>query len=85
MRADTKLSSTCTAFAMQTAHSIRDVKHVSNPQVNRARTELVRLINLAHVLVCISADGQNKAFAQRKATWCAPMPPNLAALVMYVP
>ena len=57
---------------MQVAHSIRDRKHVGNKQVNRARTELVRLINLAHVLVCVSADGQNKAFAKRGFELCAP-------------
>lgn len=43
-------------------------------QVNRARTELVRLVNLAHVLVCISADSQNQAFGQRRAQQCAPVP-----------
>lgn len=40
-------------------------------QVNRARTELVRLVNLAHVLVCMAADGQNAAFAKRRSPACA--------------
>lgn len=55
------------------AHSIRDAQDFKNPRVMAARKELVRLINLAHILVCISGDGANHVFAQRPIVKCAPL------------
>lgn len=63
--ADAKLVSASSDLTIMVAHSIRDAQDFKNPRVMAARKELVRLINLAHILVCISGDGANHVFAQR--------------------
>lgn len=68
--ADAKLVSASSDLTIMVAHSIRDAQDFKNPRVMAARRELVRLINLAHILVCISGDGANHVFAQRPITKC---------------
>jgi hypothetical protein len=56
------------ALAMQAAHCVKDVSNLTNPQVIRARTELVRLVNLMHILVCVAAYRHNVAVTDRRST-----------------
>lgn len=49
---------------MMSAVNVRDSRESHGARAARARLELVRLINLTHVLVCIMADSANKVYAK---------------------
>ena len=56
---------------MMSAVNVRDSRDVHGTRATRARLELVRLINLTHVLVCIMADSANKVYAKSALQKCA--------------
>jgi hypothetical protein len=68
--ADAKLVSACSDLTMMVALNVRGQHTDGVRRAARCRLELIRLINLVHVLVCISADGANKVFARTRWTRC---------------
>ena len=57
---------------MMSAVNVRDSWELHGARAARARLELVRLINLTHVLVCIMADSANKVYAKSAVQACVP-------------
>lgn len=74
--ADAKFVAACSDLTMMSAVNVRDSQEApgASARASRARLELVRLINLTHVLVCIMADGANKVYARSALQMCGPLP-----------